>query len=125
MSMISYITIGTNDLPQALAFYDELFAEWQVPRIHDTERFSFYANGEGPGVMVTLPYDEQSATVGNGNMVALSADNEEQVKAVYAKAIALGATCEGEPGIRGDGISFGAYFRDPDGNKLAVMHMKV
>ena len=123
--MINYISIGTNNLERARVFYDELFAEYGVPRIHDVERFSFYSNGASPGVMLTKPYNEQPATVGNGNMVALQADTNEQVDAVYKKAIELGASCEGEPGIRGDGLSYGAYFRDLDGNKLAVIHLLV
>ena len=123
--MINYLTIGTNDLDRARAFYDGLFAEYGVPRIHDTERFSFYSNGEGPGVMVTCPYDEQPASVGNGSMVALTGESEEKVQAVYNKALELGGSCEGEPGIRGDGISYGAYIRDPDGNKIAIIHLLV
>ena len=38
---------------------------------------------------------------------------------LHAKAISLGASDEGAPGLRGDTF-YGAYFRDPDGNKLAV-----
>ena len=123
--MINYLTIGTNDLERARAFYDAVFGEYGVPRIHDEERFSFYSNGEGPGIMVTKPYDGEPASVGNGAMVALTGESEEKVRAVYAKAIAAGASCEGEPGIRGDGVSYGAYVRDPDGNKLAVIHLLV
>ena len=37
------------------------------------------------------------------------------------KALELGGTCEGEPGPRGNFGEF-AYFRDLDGNKLAVFH---
>ena len=125
--MINYITIGTNDLDRARVFYDAIFAEFGVPRLHDDEegRFSFYSNGEGAGIMLTRPYDGQPATVGNGSMLALEGQSEERVQALYDKAIELGATCDGAPGIRGDGISFGAYVRDLDGNKLAFMHLLV
>ena len=68
---------------------------------------------------VIKPFDEQSATVGNGVMVALSVESRDQVDAVYQKAMALGAADEGAPGERQTGFYVG-YFRDLDGNKLAV-----
>lgn len=123
--MINYITIGTNDLDRARDFFDALFGEYCVPRVHDEERFSFYSDGQSPGVMVTRPYDGSPATVGNGSMVALQADVNDKVDAVYNKAISLGATCEGAPGPRGGGLSYGAYFRDLDGNKFAVINLLV
>jgi predicted lactoylglutathione lyase len=55
-------------------------------------------------------------------MVALSAANPEQVQALHAKALQLGAQDEGAPGPRGSGF-YGAYFRDLDGNKLAAYCM--
>ena len=70
--------------------------------------------------MVTLPYDENSATVGNGVMLALAAKNREVVDAVYRKALELGATDEGPPGTRGTSGFYAGYFRDLDGNKLNV-----
>ncbi|WP_422396671.1 hypothetical protein [Sphingomonas ginsenosidivorax] len=44
------------------------------------------------------------------------------VDAIHAKALELGGTDEGAPGIRGDDPDgfYGAYFRDLDGNKLTV-----
>jgi predicted lactoylglutathione lyase len=70
-------------------------------------------------VMVTRPHNGQPATFGNGGMLAIAVDSKEQVAALYAKALELGGTCEGEPGPRGPFGEF-AYFRDLDGNKLAV-----
>lgn len=120
--MISYITLGTNQLEKARSFYDGLLAEFNYSRIHDDTRFSFYM-GDGPGLMLAIPFNEKPASSGNGTMIALSADNNEKVDAVYKKAIALGASCEGKPGDRGNGASYAAYFRDPDGNKFAVIKL--
>ena len=78
------------------------------------------AGKNGPVLMVTLPYDENSATVGNGVMVALAAKNREIVDAVYKKAVELGATDEGPPGPRGTSGFYAGYFRDLDSNKLNV-----
>lgn len=116
--MIGYTTLGTNDLPRAAAFYDELFAVIGVKRMMDFGRG--YAWGMGmdkPGFGVMLPFDGQPATVGNGVMVALVVDSQDKVKALHAKALALGGKDEGAPGPRGEGF-YAAYFRDLDGNKL-------
>ena len=71
---------------------------------------------------VCLPYDGQPQQQGNGNMVALSAESEEQVDQLYARALELGASDEGAPGLRMPTF-YGAYVRDPDGNKLAFFKM--
>src|SRR3546814_20645210 len=84
-----------------------------------TPKGLIYQLGDGAMILITRPYDENPATVGNGNMVAFKADNKEQVAHWHAKALALGGTCDGAPGTRG-GFGEFAYFRDVDGNKLAA-----
>lgn len=124
--MIGYATVGTNDLDAALAFYDRLLATIGGKRLMtmpDARGFTLYGAGrDRPMLAVTRPYDGEAATPGNGAMVALSADTREQVDGVYAKAIELGASDDGAPGPRGPGAQgfYGAYFRDPDGNKFCV-----
>ncbi|MEJ6003429.1 VOC family protein [Paucibacter soli] len=116
--MIGYTTLGTNDLPRAAAFYDELFAVIGVKRIMDFGRGYAWGTGmDKPGFGVMLPFDGQPATVGNGVMVALVVDSQDKVRALHAKALALGGKDEGAPGPRGEGF-YAAYFRDLDGNKL-------
>jgi len=68
------------------------------------------------------PYDEQTATVGNGVMVAIRAKSKEEVDALYNKAIELGGADEGAAGPRGDGF-YAGYFRDLEGNKLNAFYM--
>jgi len=121
--MIGYITIGTNDLERAASFYDELLGIFGGKRFMENERLVAWSAGEGqPGIGVCTPFDGNEATVGNGMMVSLAASGPEQVQSVYAKAIELGASDEGEPGQR-FGTFYGAYFRDPDGNKLCTFCM--
>ena len=116
--MINYITLGTNDLAKSAEFYDQLLAEFGASRVMASERMVFWmVEGDGPGISVCIPADENKATVGNGSMIALAAENTEKVDSIYQKAIALGAQCEGKPGKRGD-MSYAAYFRDLDGNKI-------
>jgi predicted lactoylglutathione lyase len=73
-------------------------------------------------LMAIKPFDGQPATPGNGTMIGLAAASREQVGAVHAKALALGAKDEGAVGPRGDTF-YGGYFRDLDGNKLVVFCM--
>lgn len=122
--MIGYITLGTNDIDRAANFYDALLAEFGAERIMETERFIVWGKGSGhTALSVIKPFDGKPATVGNGVMVALYAENPEKVQAVYAKALALGASDEGAPGPRGDGGFYAGYFRDLDGNKLNAFCM--
>lgn len=123
--MIGYVTLGTNDLERAVAFYDELFATIGAGRFLETEQFIAWASApDKPGVSVTIPFDGKPATVGNGSMVAIMLDSTDKVDAFYKKAIELGATCEGEPGPRGEMSGFYAgYFRDLDGHKLNAFNM--
>jgi catechol 2,3-dioxygenase-like lactoylglutathione lyase family enzyme len=120
--MIGYVTLGTNDLPRAAAFYDALLAELGAKRFMEGETFIAWAvSPEQPSLGVIKPFDGKPASVGNGVMVALAVDAPAKVDALYAKAISLGATDEGKPGPRG-GNFYAAYFRDLDGNKLNVFH---
>ncbi len=121
--MIGYVTLGTNDIERASAFYDQLLAELGAKRILQTETFIAWATSPpGPALSVTKPFDGNAATVGNGVMVALAMDSSDKVDTLYRKAIELGATDEGAPGPRGDNF-YAGYFRDPDGNKLNAFFM--
>lgn len=123
--MIGYVTLGTNDLEKAVSFYDQLFATIGAGRFIETEQLVAWTTGMGqPGVSVTKPFDGKAATVGNGTMVAIMLDSNDKVDAFYQKAIELGGTCEGKPGLRGEiGGFYAGYFRDLDGNKLNAFHM--
>jgi catechol 2,3-dioxygenase-like lactoylglutathione lyase family enzyme len=122
MANVGYLTIGTNNLEQALGFYDQLFAVVGGKRGMQTPKGQAYVIGAGPMIMVTATYDGAPATVGNGSMVAIMVDNKDQVAEMHAKALELGGTCEGEAGPRGSFGTF-SYFRDLDGNKLAAFVM--
>ena len=122
--MIGYVVLGTNDLTRAASFYDELLAEMGVTRMMEFgERgFAWAAAMDKPMLCVMTPYDGQPATVSNGGMAGIAADSRDQVDRIHKKAIELGGSDEGPPGLRaegGDGF-YAAYFRDLDGNKLDV-----
>ena len=115
--MISYVTLGTNDLERASAFYDALLGELGAGRAMQTERMVIWSNRQGaPMLAVCTPFDGESASVGNGTMVALAAGDRDTAARIHAKALELGGSDEGAPGARGEGF-YGGYFRDLDGNK--------
>ncbi len=121
--MIGYVTLGTNDLPRAAAFYDAIAAEMGVGRMMDFDSFiAWGAPGGAAGIAATKPHDGNAASVGNGVMVALEAKDKAQVDRLYAIALAQGGSDEGAPGPRGEGF-YAGYFRDPDGNKLNAFVM--
>lgn len=123
--MLGYVTLGSNDLEKAGSYYDALLSGLGCSRLWETERFKAWGTAMGqPMLLLITPHDEQPATVGNGTMVALVAENTEKVDEIYNKAMELGSPDEGAPGPRGDGF-YGAYFRDPEGNKLCVFHMSM
>lgn len=120
--MISYVMLGSNDLDRAAKFYDGLLAEFDAQCIVRNDRMIAWGKGDAPMLMVCTPFDGQQATAGNGTMIALAVDQDAQVDAIYRRAMELGATDEGKPGPRAEGRAYVAYFRDPDGNKLNIIH---
>lgn len=120
--MIAYTVVGTNDMNRALAFYDALLGEVGGKRALELDGVVLYAGADGtPFFSVAEPWNKESASIGNGSMIGLGAENREAVDRLYARAIELGATDEGPPGPRQRSeLSFYAgYFRDLDGNKLS------
>ena len=87
------------------------------------DRIKFYGNDPSAAMLaVCVPHDEGEHNPGNGNMVAIPGGSTEGADKLYAKAIELGATDEGEPGQRLP-FFYGGYVRDLDGNKLCFFHM--
>jgi catechol 2,3-dioxygenase-like lactoylglutathione lyase family enzyme len=121
--MLSYVTIGTNDLEKSAPFYAELLGTQGVAKIFDHPRGGVVFGKDGKIILSVLtPFNRAAATAGNGTMVALDLPTREAVDAFHAKALALGATDEGAPGERGPGF-YMAYFRDPEGNKFCACRL--
>ena len=114
--------VGTNDLEKSSKFYDAVLVHLGMKRVTITERYIGYGySSEDDGVKfyITKPHNKETATVGNGTMVALSAETKEAVDKFHATALKNGAVNEGDPGPRSDGNYYG-YFRDLDGNKITA-----
>jgi catechol 2,3-dioxygenase-like lactoylglutathione lyase family enzyme len=127
MSMLLYITLGTNDLQRSGVFYDPVMAALGfVRRITHADEIG-YGSVESSTprqcfFWVTLPYLKLPATWGNGTLIALPASTRAAVDAFHAAAIASGGTDDGKPGLRPYHDNFYAcYVRDPDGNKLSAV----
>jgi catechol 2,3-dioxygenase-like lactoylglutathione lyase family enzyme len=119
-----YITLGTNDVDRAGRFYDAALAPLGFVRraTEKTEVGYGLADDTRTRIWITLPYNEQPATVGNGSMPAFVAPDAEAVRAFHKAALANGGSDEGAPGLRPYGPHFfSAYVRDPDGNKLSAV----
>ena len=117
--MIGYTTIGVSDMERAKKFYCDLFADKGAKVVIDAGRIAFVGTKRGePMLAVCEPYDKGDPTPGNGVMLAFPADEKPQGDAMYARAIELGATCDGPPGQRVPDRFYGAYVHDADGNKL-------
>ena len=121
--MIGYVTLGTNRFEEAASFYDELFGTIGAGRFMQSDSFIAWTTGPGsPAVSIVKPFNQEPASVGNGVMVAIVMNAPEKVDAFHAKALELGGTNEGAPGLR-FGNFYAGYFRDLDGNKLNAFCM--
>ncbi|QDL55118.1 VOC family protein [Rhodoferax aquaticus] len=125
--MFSHIFVGVSDFDRALAFYEPLMSALGIQaRFCDTSRpWAGWHSGDGarPLFLMGVPHNQQAHDPGNGQMVAFLAPNRETVRIVYDTAIANGGYCEGLPGLRPQYHAdyYGAYVRDPDGNKLCFV----
>jgi len=116
--MIGYITLGSNDIKRSGEFYDQIFKVLGAKRIHEDVASIAWATDSKSVIFTTIsPANGEPATAGNGTMIALSANSQEQVESLYEKALSLGASDEGAPGIRSGGF-YCSYVRDLDNNKL-------
>jgi catechol 2,3-dioxygenase-like lactoylglutathione lyase family enzyme len=120
--MIGYVTLGSNNLPRAISFYEALLGELGATRQWEGDSGVAWGVRRGPSLAVMKPFNGEPATVGNGTMVALAMKNRQDVDRLHARAMSLGATDEGPAGPRGEGF-YAGYFRDLDGNKLCVFFM--
>jgi catechol 2,3-dioxygenase-like lactoylglutathione lyase family enzyme len=122
--MLGYCSLGTNDLETSAAFYEPIAQILGHSRVMETERAVMWSTpGRGAAFCVIKPYDGQPATVGNGTMFGFAVDTDAQVDEIYQYALANGGSDEGPPGERSPQF-YGAYFRDPAGNKLVAYHFR-
>lgn len=114
-----HVSLGTNNLTQAIAFYDKVLTELGIVRVSTYEHAAAYGIGY-PSFWIQVPYNKRAATVGNGTHIGFKATSKQQVNAFYNVAIELGAKCNGKPGGRPDygNPYYGCFVEDLDGNRI-------
>lgn len=121
MSIFTHICLGTNDIRRAIDFYNAVLAPLGIRNLG-----CFLDQGVGYGrqvaeFLVLTPLDGAAALPGNGGTVSFKAPDKRAVQAFHAAGLAAGGHDAGEPGVRGAVKgAFGAYLRDPDGNKICA-----
>lgn len=119
--MISNTRFGTRDIARSRAFWCPIAEMVGARQVRESENLIAYRGAEGSMLLIGAPLAGEHDP-GNGNMAGFQVESRAKVDEVYAKVLELGGADEGPPGIRGSDPNgfYGAYFRDPDGNKLVV-----
>lgn len=123
--MFSHVTLGTNDHERAKRFYEPVMAALGIGKPFDLPGRLVFGEVAGQKLFIGAPFDGGAASHGNGEHIAFLAKDRAMVDAFHAAALANGGSDEGAPGLRPHYHAnyYGAYVRDPDGNKLqAVCH---
>lgn len=123
--MFSHIMVGANDVQKSKAFYDAVLgALGHEPGTIDDKGRCFWITKSGI-FSISKPINGEPACHGNGSTIGFAAESPAAADAWHAAGIASGGTtCEDPPGVRegNNGQIYLAYLRDPDGNKLCVVH---
>ncbi|MDQ0040751.1 VOC family protein [Variovorax boronicumulans] len=128
--MFAHIQIGAKDLGRMCAFYDAVLAHLGLQRSVDPSRAGpagIYWQHPGqrwPQFVIGTPVNGQPPSCGNGSQVSFLAPSRSVVDAVWATALAHGATDQGSPGLRPRYAPdfYAAYCLDPEGHKLCFVH---
>jgi catechol 2,3-dioxygenase-like lactoylglutathione lyase family enzyme len=116
--MLGYATIGVSDMEKAKAFYTPIVEAMGGTALFGFPRIQFFGKSMNEATFaICTPYDGEPNHPGNGNMIALRCTSRDQVDAMHALALQQGASCDGAPGERMPTF-YGAYVKDPDGNKI-------
>ena len=122
--MFSHVMVGVKDLETSRKFYDALLGTLGIgPGVANGNRY-FYRSPTG-SFGITLPINGEPASHANGGTIGFAVQSPEQGDAWHAAGVANGGTtCEDPPGWREGSMGklYLAYLRDPDGNKLCVLH---
>ena len=129
ITMIVYVTLGSNNIESAELFYSEFLLPLG---------YHLFTEGKGglscclpkpsemapplPDVYIKAPFNGKPGSAGNGQMIAFEVPSQKNVRSFHSSALKNGGMSEGEPGFR---PSHGAHFyveylRDPDGNQIAL-----
>ncbi len=120
--MYTHICVGANDVAQSKVFYDAVLGALGAAEGNLMRENAYVYSHNGGTFIVLKPYNGEPATHANGGTIGFAAADKEAVDAAHAAGLANGGADEGEPGKRpgAPGNAYGAYLRDPEGNKLSL-----
>ena len=123
-SVLSHVSLGSNDIPKAIKFYSAVLATLQIQCLMAESWGAGYGR-KFPEFWIQGPHDGKPATVGNGVHISFLANSIEEVNAFHATALELGGRDDGKPGYRKEYSEnyYAAFVRDLDGNKIEAMLM--
>jgi catechol 2,3-dioxygenase-like lactoylglutathione lyase family enzyme len=118
--MLHHVSVGVSEVERATRFYDSVLGTLGYKRVMEFMPYAVAYGDRAPEFWVQLPSDRNPASVGNGVHIGFAAKSKEAVEAFHRAALAAGGKDEGAAGPRPDygPDYFGAFVRDPDGNKL-------
>ena len=121
MPILSHVSVGVGDIPRARKFYDAVRATLKIRMLVEFEGAGY--GREFPEFWIGHPHDGRPASPGNGTHICFKAETKEEVNAFHAKALELGGSDEGKPGLRPEYLPnyYAAFVRDPDGNKIEAV----
>lgn len=121
MSIYTHVCLGTNNLEQAIKFYDGALGAISINNLGPMGENGMMYGTEAPALVITKPRDGQPATSANGGTIGFVAPSRDAVHKFHEAGLANGGTCEGEPGPRTfTPTAYAAYLKDPDGNKICA-----
>src|SRR5690606_8084252 len=121
--MIDHLSIAVRDLEKSAAFYAAILAPLELTRlVARPHRIGF--GKRYPEIWLNARPAIAPIAPDIGAHIALRAPRADAVSAFHAAALAGGATCDGPPGPRQASMTtyFGAFIRDPDGNRVEAVH---
>ena len=122
--MIGYVMVGTNNLDDAIKFYDKVLEVIGLDR-NETIEDDYAAYGakgtKDIEFYVTKPFNKKDATFGNGTQITFLTSSRSNVDKFHEIGLKAGGTSEGSGGERpeGSGVYY-SYLRDLDGNKICA-----
>ena len=122
--MIGYVMVGTNNLNDAITFYDKVLEVIGLDR-NETIEDDYAAYGakgtKDIEFYVTKPFNKKDATFGNGTQITFLTSSRSPVDKFHEVGLKAGGTSEGSGGERpeGSGVYY-SYLRDLDGNKICA-----
>lgn len=121
-SILSHVSVGTEDLARAAAFYDAVLATLGVVWVMEHDGAIAYGKAY-PEFWVQKPFDAAPAGAANGVHFAFNASSRDAVNAFFETAMANGAASDGAPGLRPHygAPYYGCFVRDPDGHKIEAL----